>query len=205
MRALRLQEEHLDIQILPTKWGETGWLSIDDEERKWIDEKVSAATVHMQKKLPYDMSVQVTIPNEWQKIAAINIGVTAGIETNKVAPAWLQYANLMDKVITISEHSKIGFDVSYSGMNSQTGQHMHLACNTPVEVAHYPVKVFDKLPELDLSLEYDFNYVAVAQWGPRKNIANLVKWFVEENHDQEVGLIVKTSLKNTARDRDWET
>jgi hypothetical protein len=67
-----------------------------------------------------------------------------------------------------------------------------------VEIAHYPVKTFDGLPELDLNLEHDFNYLAVAQWGPRKNVQNLVRWFVEENHDEEVGLIVKMSLKNNS-------
>ena len=86
LRALRLQESELDIHILPTGWGETGWLAIDDEERQWIDTRVAAGAQHLQQKLPYDMSVQVTIPNEWQQMAQINIGVTAGIETNKVSP-----------------------------------------------------------------------------------------------------------------------
>ena len=196
LRALRAQEDQLDIHVLPTGWGETGWLAINNEERHWIDERINAATHHLQQKLPYDISVQVTIPNEWQKLAAINIGVTAGIEANKVSPVWLQQANIMDKVITISEHSKSGFGVVYSGQIAETGQQVQLGCTVPVEVAHYPVKTFDSLPQLELNLDYDFNYLTVAQWGPRKNLANIIRWFVEENHDQEVGLIVKTSLKN---------
>ena len=52
------------------------------------------------------MSAQVTIPNEWEKLAPINIGVTAGIETTKVSPQWVEKSKLMDKIITISEHSK---------------------------------------------------------------------------------------------------
>ena len=40
LRALRLQEAELDIHILPTGWGETGWLAINDEERKWIDRAI---------------------------------------------------------------------------------------------------------------------------------------------------------------------
>jgi glycosyltransferase involved in cell wall biosynthesis len=131
-------------------------------------------------------------------MAAVNIGVTAGIETNKVAPVWIQQANLMDKIITISEHSKSGFEAVYTGQHPQTGQQIQFSNQTPVEIAHYPVKTFDGLPELDLNLEHDFNYLAVAQWGPRKNIQNLIRWFVEENHDEEVGLIVKMSLKNNS-------
>jgi len=198
LRALRLQESELDIHILPTGWGETGWLAIDDEERKWIDSKVEAGTHHLHQKLPYDVSVQVTIPNEWQKIAPINIGVTAGIETNKVSPAWLEMSSVMDKIITISEHSKNGFVATeYHGQNKETGAPMHLKCNVPVEVAGYPVKEYDPV-DITLNLDYDFNYLAISQWGPRKNMNNLIKWFVEENHDQEVGLIVKTSLKNNS-------
>jgi glycosyltransferase involved in cell wall biosynthesis len=204
LRALRMREDEFDIHILPTGWGETGWLALDDEERVWIDGQVNKATEHLQAKLPYDITVQVTIPNEWQKMAPINIGVTAGIECNKVSPVWLEKANEMDKVITISEHSKTGFGVVYQGQNSQTGQPMVLRCDVPVEVVGYPVKTFDELPDLGIDLEYDFNFLTIAQWGPRKNLHNLIRWFVEENIDQEVGLVVKTSLKNnSAVDREY--
>ena len=135
LRALRKQEHLLDIHVLPTKWGETGWLSIDDDEREWIDTKVNESIPHLHNKIPYDLSVQVTIPNEWENIASVNIGVTAGIETNKVCPLWIQKANLMDKIITISQHSKSGFNTSYTGQNSQTGEMMKLECITPIEIS----------------------------------------------------------------------
>jgi len=199
LRALRTKEEEFDIHILPTNWGETGWLAIDDDERTWLDEHINKATAHLQAKLPYDISVQVTIPNEWTRMAPVNIGITAGIECNKVSPVWLEKANEMDKVITISEHSKSGFvSASYHGQNTQTGQAMELRCGTPVEVVGYPAKVFENTPDLNIELDYDFNFLAVAQWGPRKNLHNLIRWFVEENIDQEVGLVVKTSLKNNS-------
>ena len=38
----------------------------------------------------------------------IYLGVTAGIETTRVAPIWLEKANMMDKVVTISEFAKVG-------------------------------------------------------------------------------------------------
>ncbi len=198
LRALRLQESELDIHVLPTGWGETGWLAVDDEERRWIDERVNAAIPHLQNKLPYDVSVQVTIPNEWQNMAAVNIGVTAGIETNKISPAWIEKSFLMDKIITISKHAKDGFVNTECGFkNQQTGEEGLVKCEKPVIVVGYPVKNFKKT-KLSLDLDYDFNYLAVAQWGPRKNLHNIIKWFVEENHDQEVGLVVKTSLKNNS-------
>jgi glycosyltransferase involved in cell wall biosynthesis len=38
--------------------------------------------------------------------------------------------------------------------------------------------------------------LAVAQWGPRKNIVNTINWFVHEFKDEEVGLILKTNIAN---------
>ena len=43
---------------------------------------------------------------------------------------------------------------------------------------------------------HDFNFLCVSQMGPRKNLENTIKWFVEEFIDQEVGLILKTNTKS---------
>jgi len=49
-------------------------------------------------------------------------------------------------------------------------------------------------PLENFELDYDFNFITLAQWGPRKNFDNTVKWFIEEFKDEEVGLIVKTNI-----------
>lgn len=197
LRALRTREDLFDIYIIPINWGETGWIAESNEERSWMDERIKATANLGQENSNFDISVQVTVPNEWERLAPVNIGVTAGIETTKVAPIWLEKANMMDKVITISEHSQHGFkNTSYDGQNSQTGEPMTLSCKTAVKVVHYPVKKYETLPELDLELDYDFNYLVVAQHGPRKNLENTIRWFVEENIDQKVGLVVKAFFKN---------
>lgn len=205
LRALRARENEVDIHVLPTGWGETGWISETNEERKWLDESITTCAKYLESKQPYDVSIQVTIPSEWELIAPVNIGVTAGIETTKVSADWLQKSNMMNKVIVVSEHAKQGFvNTIYKGIDEATRQEVTLGISTPIEVAHYPVKTYDDLPELDLELEYEFNYLAVAQWGPRKNIKNLIRWFVEENYDQEIGLVLKTSIKNNSMvDREY--
>ena len=58
---------------------------MQDDERKWIDERVEKAIAHVQSGGKFDISVQVTIPNEWQKMTPLDIGYTAGIETTKLA------------------------------------------------------------------------------------------------------------------------
>ena len=199
LRSLRAKQDIFDIYVIPVGWGQTGWTSEDNEERRWLDERIKATSIYAQQGGQFDISLQVTIPNEWELLAPINIGVTAGIEATKVAAVWLEKANMMDKVITISEHSKWGFtNTAYQGQNSQTGEPMTLACSTPVEIVHYPVKSYEALPDLELNLDFDFNFLAVAQQGPRKNLENTIKWFVEENIDQKVGLVVKTFIKNGA-------
>ena len=41
----------------------------------------------------YDLSLQVTIPNEWDNVtAAYNVGYTAGIEVDRVSAVWIQQA-----------------------------------------------------------------------------------------------------------------
>ena len=198
LRALRTRESDVDIFIIPTGWGETGWLCEMNEERKWIDKRVIATNEFLEAKRQFDISVQVTIPNEWDRMAPINIGVTAGIESNRVSPVWVEKSNYMNKVITISKHSKDGFmNAVFQGHNKETGQPMSLKMQTEVDVVGYPVKDYEE-SQIELKLEHDFNYLAVAQWGPRKNLSKIIKWFVEENYDQEVGLIIKTSIKNNS-------
>ena len=199
LRALR-KVEGLDIYLLPVNWGQSAWVWEDSEERDWIDSIVKKTALYGQQGGQYNMSIQVTIPNEWQRMAPVNIGVTAGIETTKVAPLWLQKCNEMDKVITISEHSKQGFiNTIYEGVNKTTGEPMVLQCLKDVEIVHYPVKkhILDaKSSTLDLDVSTKFNFLTVSQWGPRKNLHATIEWFVEEFIDNpDVGLVVKTFIR----------
>ena len=195
LRALREIEE-LDIYLIPVNWGQSNWVWENNEERQWMDELIRKTAIYNQQKGPYDMSIQVTIPNEWERLAPINIGVTAGIETTKVAPQWLAKANEMDRIITISEHSKQVFlNTVYEGTDKRTGQKGFLKCAKDIDIVHYPVKGFEEVA-LDLNLTTKFNFLTVAQWGPRKNIQNTISWFVEEFVDNpDVGLVVKTFAK----------
>ena len=86
LRCLREIEDKIDIYILPLPWGQSNWIWEDDEERQWLDENIKKTALYQQQGGQFDISVQVTIPNEWERMAPVNIGVTAGIETTKVAP-----------------------------------------------------------------------------------------------------------------------
>jgi len=206
LRSLRSHEDYFDIHLINTPWGKTNWLHEDDEEREWIDSLINKTLILHQETAGqpnYDMSLQVTIPNEWEQIAQVNIGVTAGIETTMVAPAWIEKSQVVDKIITISNHSKNVFErTKYDAQNNKTGEVFeNVGCETPIDIVHYPVKLIEPA-DIDIDFETDFNFLAVAQWGPRKNLDNTIKWFVEEFIDQKVGLVVKTSImRNNISDR----
>ena len=132
LRSLRSRKAQFDIYLYTTNWGQTGWIKEDDEERKWIDSLLIKTIEHQQKNGTYDISLQVTIPNEWEQLAPVNIGVTAGIETTKVAPVWLERANMMDRIVTVSEHAKMGFmNTVYKALDQKTNKESILKCTTP--------------------------------------------------------------------------
>ena len=203
LRALQTRQDLFDIYIQPLSWGQTSWTGEYTEERAWIDQAIEKTILHAQQGGTFDVAVQVTIPNEFETIAPINIGVTAGMETTLVSPEWIQRANSMNKVIVVSDHSKNVFtNTIYDAVDNKTQQQVKIALTTPIATVGYPVKTFDSLPELDLELETDFNFLTVAQVSPRKNVENTIQWFFEEFKDDKVGLILKGNFaKNSLMDR----
>ena len=122
LRALRRHEDKFDIYVVAIPWGNTNWISDNDEEREWLDDKIrkTSALLQAEKNPQFDMSLQITIPNEFEDLARVNVGYTAGIETTRVAPVWIEKSNMMDRIIVISEHSKNVFTNSaYESVNRQ--------------------------------------------------------------------------------------
>jgi len=195
-RALKSKEDLFDIYIQAINWGNTGWIWEDSEERRQIDAIIGKTVAHMQQGGTFDMSLLITIPQEWphyrQNIPAHEtIGITAGIESSRISHTWVRSSNAVNKIIFTSEFSKKIFEQSSYMHQDQNENTMVDKVNVPMEVINYPVKHYEKV---DLGIEFptDFNFLVIAQWGIRKNIENTVRWFVEEFIDQDVGLVVKT-------------
>jgi len=201
LRALRSREDLFDIYIQPINWGQTGWIWQEDETRQWMDRRILETQMLLQKQqLQPDISLQITIPNEFEKLCAINIGYTAGIETTKVAPQWLEKGNLMDKILVVSQHAKNSYvNTVAQAQNNQTGEVFPYKLETPVEVVWENTPMSSELEEISgFDPRHDFNFLCVSQMGPRKNLENTIKWFVEEFIDQEVGLVLKSNLKSNS-------
>lgn len=206
LRSLRKHQDKFDIYIENINWGHTGWLFSDSEERKWLDANIKKTALYTSENGQYDLSLQVTIPNEWQNLAPVNVGITAGIETTRVSPIWITNSRLVDRIITISNHSKNVYEkTSYTAVNNDTGETIEdYKCVTPIDIVHYPVRDYEP-KAVKLNLETDFNFLTVAQWAPRKNLENTIKWFVEEFIDKNIGLVVKTNVANNSIIDKYET
>tara|TARA_R100001015_G_scaffold19003_2_gene14088 strand:- start:17723 stop:19684 length:1962 start_codon:yes stop_codon:yes gene_type:complete len=202
LRALRSREDLFDIYVQPINWGQTGWVWENDEFRKWLDSRIVETQILIQQNsLQPDVSLQITIPNEFEKLCPVNIGYTAGIETTLVAPTWLQKGNDMDKILVVSQHAKDTYvNTVAQAKNEQTGGIFPYKLETPVEVVWENTPTTsesESIPGFDP--KYDFNFLCVSQMGPRKNLEKTIRWFVEEFIDQEVGLILKSNLRSNCK------
>ena len=192
------QSDLFDVYLDNINWGNLGYEPKSNPEREKLFELQNKTRAYISQGNPsFDVSIQVTIPNEFEDLAPYNIGVTAGIETDRIAPEWIEKCNMMDRVVTISAHSKSGFtNAKFTVFNEQSGMPEVKKVNCPVSVVHYPVPTLEK-EDIDLDLQTNFNFLAMALMGNRKNIANTIKWFVEEfKNDEDVGLIVKTAIRS---------
>lgn len=204
IRSLKDRED-VDLYFINIPWGKTGQFVLNEEEKMMLLQLAEKTKLYSQQtggKMSFDVSVQVTIPNEFEKIADVNIGYTAGIETTKVSPEWIQKSNTMDKIIVPSNHSKKVFEETvYKAVVEQTGEETDFKLTTPVEVCSFPaLKTEPNIPDLKLST--DWNFVSVAQWGPRKNVEATISNFLKEFKNDNIGLILKLNMsKNSTMDK----
>jgi len=195
LRALRRREDILDLHLMNIPWGNTGHIIEQTEERTWIESLMAKHNVHVSANGTYDASLQITIPNEWEAIAPVNIGFTAGVETTKVAPEWIVKGNQMNRIFVVSNHSKNVYETTVCSVtHNETGETIeNYNLQVPINVTNYAVRKAEPEP-LEIELDYDTNFLCVAQWGPRKNFEQTVRRFIEEFQQEEVGLVVKTNL-----------
>jgi len=206
LRALRQQEDNLDLYLINIPWGRTGQAPLDEEEKNWLNNlqrKTQMAAQQNGGNLQFDVSLQITIPNEFEKMADVNIGYTAGIETTKIAPKWIEKGNMMNKIIVPSNHSKNVMEQTvYRAKQQGSEEEFDYKLTTPVEVCAFPASEAEFVVP-DLQLETEWNFLSVAQWGPRKNVEATITNFLQEfKNDPDVGLVLKLNVaKNSAGDK----
>jgi hypothetical protein len=200
--------ERYDVEILSQRWGNTRFGYLKDHGEEELLSKIVPNV--KQERIP-DYWMQITVPNEFQKVGKYNIGVTAGMETTLVAPQWVEGVNRMDLVLTSSKHSKAVFENSiYEITDKRTNQKGALKVTTPIEVVFEGVdtnKYYEKRSTLNLDdIKESFCYLQVGHWlkgdinEDRKNIGYTIKSFLEtfKNKQTQPALILKTSHVGTS-------
>ena len=191
-----------DVKILSQRWGNTRFGYLTDHNNESLLSRVVPNLTQQP-----DIWIQITVPNEFQKVGKYNIGVTAGIETTLCDASWVQGCNNMDLVLVSSEHAKKVFQESKFNMqDSRTGQITgQVELQTKMEVLFEGgdvTKYFPTVSKLDLSsIEDSWNYLVIGHWLPgevgedRKNISYTIKAFLEtfknKPKGKRPGLILK--------------
>ena len=196
-----LSRKDLDIETQIVQWGITTWYVNPEFEGGLVGEAMRRSA---SQKIKYALSFQVQLPNEWDpELANINVGVTAGVETDVCNPEWIECVNKMDLVIVPSNHTRETF--------LRSG-------DVKTDVIVIPESYIDaisykKLPSLNLDLETKFNFMMMGQltgnnaFNDRKNTFLTLKWLCETfQDDPDVGILIKTnSGRNTKFDKELTT
>ena len=177
-----------DVQILSQRWGGTRFGYLKDHNNESLASKIIPQLTQQP-----DIWIQITVPNEFQKIGKYNIGVTAGIETTLCDATWIQGCNNMDLVLVSSNHAKKVFEESkFNVQDNRTGQVTGgIELTTKVEVLFEGADIEKYSPlSLPVKLNLDgideqFCFLVLGHWLPgevgqdRKNIGYTIKSFLE--------------------------
>ena len=182
--------EDFDVKVQILNWGNTTWM-INPELEDGLIGKIMSSTVSEEDMGTFDLSVQVQLPDEWDKtVAKNNIGVSAFVETDRCPERWIECCNAMDAVIVPSEHVRQTI--------LRTGKP-----TSPVFVVSetFPDNMLNnEILPLDIELDTDFNFLIVGQFtggdslSDRKNLFSTLKWVCEEfAEDSRVGIVIKAN------------
>lgn len=194
-----LERDDIDVEFQALPWGDTPWIINRDDDGGFIG-KIMEKTVDPSGR-HYDASFQIQLPNEWDhKLAKVNVGITAGVETDKCNPSWVDDCNKMSMVIVPSQHTKKCLTSS-----GEVRVPLHVIPESFTDA----ILQSEKTHIDDLNLSTPFNFLIFGQLtgnnpeNERKNIFYTVKWLCEVfKNDKEVGIVVKTnSGRNTNIDR----
>ena len=210
VRAL-VNSEKYDVKVLSQRWGSTpfGFLKEDNPEDKKLLDCILPPPLQRQP----DVWIQITVPNEFQKIGKFSIGITAGIETDVCTHQFIEGCNRMDLILASSNHTKnILAKTVYDKKNKEGKTEGTVKLETPVEVLFEGVdleKYFhippNELPKTELvnslnEINEQFSFLFVGHWlkgvigEDRKNVGLLIKTFLEtfRNKSKQPALVLKT-------------
>ena len=196
---LRLERAgSIELYCDPLPWGTTTWVT--DVNR----DELTGELMKRCRKAPRqpDVSFQLQLPNEWDPkyATALNVGVSAAVETDKANPAWAAACDAMDIVVFPSDHSKKS--VVNAGWQPKPEKCFVIGESFPdALLGNVDTTCLDPLPPFTFFVFGQMTGQDNAR-ADRKNLHNTLRWLMEEfAGDAEVGILLKTNQgRHTAFD-----
>ena len=206
-----IEMDKYDVRIQSVRWGSTPPNALEKDNP--IHQEINKRILRQPslEKQP-DLHLHIVIPNEFQAIGKINIGMTAGIEHTIPPASWVEGCNRMDMVVFTSEFSRNGFaSVTFDKLDNNSKQVVgQLKLEKPTEVLFEgaDTNIYKEVNEISPTLsgkfskiEEDFCFLFVGHWlsgnlgEDRKDIGMLLKVFYTmfKNKKNQPALILKTS------------
>ena len=97
-----IKSDKYEIKVASLRWGNTPMNALNEQNP---DHKLILDNMIYEGNLPKqpDLHIQVTVPNEFQKIGKKNMGITAGLEATAIPKHWVDGLNRMDLNIVPAE------------------------------------------------------------------------------------------------------
>ena len=215
-----MDREDLDIKCLDVKWGSTPRNHLRPEVKRH-QKLLSSFTTQDKITNQPDVLIDIRIPNEFAQGGKVNIGITAGVETDIVSAVFLEGMNKMSFNIvpskfTADTFNRCIFDKMKDQPNGEKQKIGEIKNEKPIKVLFegvdtdvYSPKEKHQLEkklygELDDLIKEDFAYLHVGQWGKqgfgedRKNIGVMIKSFLKSfaNIPNAPALVLKTNGAN---------
>lgn len=213
-----MESERYNLYLVPMNWGNTPQNAL--KESNPVHKKMLDLTLDKQFEGKPDYFVHISIPLEFRPFGVRNIGITAGMETDKVAVEWIEKANAMDVMIVPSEHSKNAHNETVVPIQPRPDQPPlgEFRNQKPIEVLFEGVdlNIYKPLEEgpnrsnvlapiYDMPEEFAFLYTGHWMDGGfregRKDTDGLIYNFINTfNYKKgEVALVLKTTMGNFSR------
>jgi glycosyltransferase involved in cell wall biosynthesis len=210
VRAL-VNSEKYDVKILSQRWGNTPYGFLDENNPE--DKKLLDCIIPPQLQRQPDVWIQISVPDEFQKIGKYNIGITAGIETDICDVRFIQGANNMDLILGSSQHTLNTLKNTVYDQKDKAGNSVGtIKLETTTDVLFEGVDIEKyfyiepkDLPKTELvqsldTIDEKFCFLFVGHWlkgsigEDRKNVGLLVKTFLEtfKNKKDSPALVMKT-------------
>ena len=214
-----MDREDFEIKCVDVRWGSTPRNHLDPKipkHNRLLDTFTDGKNIEQP-----DIYIDIRIPNEFQTPGKINVGITAGVESDVVSPEFIQGCNQMTLTLATSKFTMNTFQKCVYDQTKEVNGQQQVIGSVKVERPmgvlsegidtgiYRPIKDAGKSDDPFKKEIYDmidesFVYLFVGQWGKggygedRKNISVMIKCFLQAfaNQPNPPALLLKTNGAN---------